>query len=135
MPGLHWPDLIIVLVIALLVFGPKKLPEMGSSIGKGIREFRKGMSELSQPKEDDEEEDLDSSMTLVEHLEELRWRILKSIIAIAVGAIIAFIFRVPILTLLELPLPKMAADSLTHGKPVVTGITEGFTVFLLISVA
>src|SRR5437660_8113859 len=84
---------------------------------------------------EDEEEDLDSSMTLVEHLEELRWRILKSIIAIAVGAIIAFIFRVPILTLLELPLPKMAADSLTHGKPVVTGITEGFTVFLLISVA
>jgi len=56
MPGLHCPDLIIVLVIALLVFGPKKLPEMGSSIGKGIREFRKGMSELSQPKEDHEDE-------------------------------------------------------------------------------
>jgi len=84
---------------------------------------------------EDEEEDLDSSMTLVEHLEELRWRIFKSIIAIALGSLIAFIFRVPILTLLELPLPKMAADALTHGKPVVTGITEGFTVFLMISVA
>src|SRR5436305_4364344 len=84
---------------------------------------------------EDEEEDLDSSMTLIEHLEELRWRIFKSIIAIALGSLIAFIFRVPILTLLELPLPKMAADALTHGKPVVTGITEGFTVFLMISVA
>jgi sec-independent protein translocase protein TatC len=84
---------------------------------------------------EDEEEDLESSMTLVEHLEELRWRIFKSIIAIAVGAVVAFIFRVPILSLLELPLPKMAADALTHGKPVVTGITEGFTVFLMISVA
>src|SRR6266699_2452220 len=38
---------------------------------------------------EDEEEDFDSSMTLVEHLEELRWRILKSIIAIAVGFILA----------------------------------------------
>src|SRR5260370_28179536 len=83
---------------------------------------------------EDEEEDLDSSMTLVEHLEELRWRIFNSIIAIAVGAVIAFIFRVLILTLLRFPLPKMAADALTHGKPVVTGITEGFTVFLMISI-
>ena len=43
---------------------------------------------------EDEEEDLDSSMTLVEHLEELRWRIFKSIIAIALGSLIAFIFRI-----------------------------------------
>ena len=54
--GTHIPELVIILVIALLIFGPKKLPEMGSSIGKGIREFRKGMSELSQPKEDHEDE-------------------------------------------------------------------------------
>jgi sec-independent protein translocase protein TatA len=47
--GLHLPELIIVLVVALLVFGPKKLPEMGSAIGKSIKEFRKGMHELSGP--------------------------------------------------------------------------------------
>jgi sec-independent protein translocase protein TatA len=52
MPGLH-PELIIVVVIALLIFGPKKLPEMGASIGKSIKEFKKGMSELSASKEDD----------------------------------------------------------------------------------
>src|SRR5437660_10893246 len=52
--GFHMPELIIILVVALLVFGPKKLPEMGASIGKSIKEFRKGMSELSQPKEEDE---------------------------------------------------------------------------------
>ena len=34
-------EIIIVLVIALLVFGPKRLPEMGKSLGKGVREFRK----------------------------------------------------------------------------------------------
>ncbi|HLI70650.1 MAG TPA: twin-arginine translocase TatA/TatE family subunit [Ktedonobacteraceae bacterium] len=47
--GFHAWDLIIVLVIALLIFGPKKLPEMGSAIGKSIKEFRKGMNELSNP--------------------------------------------------------------------------------------
>jgi sec-independent protein translocase protein TatA len=47
--GLHLPELIIVLVVALLVFGPKKLPEMGSAIGKSIKEFRKGMNELNNP--------------------------------------------------------------------------------------
>jgi sec-independent protein translocase protein TatA len=50
--GLHLPELIIVLAVALLIFGPKKLPEMGSAIGKAITEFRKGMSELSAPKDE-----------------------------------------------------------------------------------
>ena len=50
--GLHMPELIIILVVALLIFGPKKLPEMGASIGKSIKEFRKGMNEISQPKDE-----------------------------------------------------------------------------------
>ncbi len=39
------PELIVVLVIAILIFGPKKLPELGSSIGKAIRSFKKSMDE------------------------------------------------------------------------------------------
>ena len=54
--GFHAPELIIILVIALLIFGPKKLPEMGSSIGRSIKEFQKGMKDISQPKDDDEED-------------------------------------------------------------------------------
>ena len=54
--GFHGLDLVFILVIALLIFGPKRLPEMGSSIGKSIKEFRKGMSELSNPKDEKEEE-------------------------------------------------------------------------------
>src|SRR6266516_3378209 len=54
--GFHMPELIIILVVALLIFGPKKLPEMGSSIGKSIKEFRKGMNELSHPKEETDDE-------------------------------------------------------------------------------
>jgi sec-independent protein translocase protein TatA len=52
--GFHGLDLIVILVIALLIFGPKKLPEMGASIGKSIKEFRKGMSEITTPKEEEE---------------------------------------------------------------------------------
>ena len=41
-------ELVIVLVIALLVIGPKRLPEMGNSLGKTIREFRKASSDVSE---------------------------------------------------------------------------------------
>lgn len=55
--GFHAPELIIILVIALLIFGPKKLPEMGSSIGRSIREFQKGMKDISKPKDDEDDEE------------------------------------------------------------------------------
>jgi sec-independent protein translocase protein TatA len=54
--GFHGLDLVVILVIALLIFGPKKLPEMGSAIGKSIKEFQRGMKELSEPKDEHAEE-------------------------------------------------------------------------------
>jgi sec-independent protein translocase protein TatA len=42
-------QILIVLAIALLVFGPKRLPEMGRSIGRGIREFRGSLSDDAPP--------------------------------------------------------------------------------------
>lgn len=56
--GFHGPELIIILVVALLIFGPKKLPEMGSAIGKSLKEFRKGMNEISAPKDSFEDDNL-----------------------------------------------------------------------------
>jgi len=44
MPSVGPWEVFIVLIIALLVFGPKKLPEMGRSMGKGIREFKSSIS-------------------------------------------------------------------------------------------
>ena len=45
MPGWIGPsEIIILLVVALLVFGPKRLPEMGRSIGKGMREFKSSLT-------------------------------------------------------------------------------------------
>ena len=43
--GGHLPELIIVLVVILIIWGPGKLPDIGAGIGKGIREFRKASSE------------------------------------------------------------------------------------------
>lgn len=47
--GLGVPELIVIMVVALLVFGPGKLPEIGSALGKGIRDFRKAF-EGGEPK-------------------------------------------------------------------------------------
>jgi sec-independent protein translocase protein TatA len=46
------PELLVILVIALLIFGPAKLPELGSSIGKALRNFKSSMNE-SERKLDD----------------------------------------------------------------------------------
>src|ERR1700682_3440785 len=47
MPGLgHWWVLLILAAIALIVFGPSRLPELGSGLGKAIREFRKATSDM-----------------------------------------------------------------------------------------
>ncbi len=43
---LGMPELIVIFVIALLVFGPRKLPELGRSLGRGIAEFKKATNEL-----------------------------------------------------------------------------------------
>jgi sec-independent protein translocase protein TatA len=41
MPGwIGWPELLVLILVLLLIFGPKRLPEMGRSMGKGLREFK-----------------------------------------------------------------------------------------------
>lgn len=40
------PELVLILIIALVVFGPGKLPEVGKAIGKGIQEFRRASNEV-----------------------------------------------------------------------------------------
>ncbi|MEO8432872.1 MAG: TatA/E family twin arginine-targeting protein translocase [Acidobacteriota bacterium] len=42
------PELVLIFIVALLVFGPKKLPEIGKSLGKGLAEFKKASDELKK---------------------------------------------------------------------------------------
>ena len=50
-------ELIVILLVALLIVGPKRLPELGKSMGKGIREFR---SSISGKDDDDEKPEIES---------------------------------------------------------------------------
>jgi sec-independent protein translocase protein TatA len=52
MANLGAPEIIIILVIALLVLGPKKLPEVGRSVGRGMREFKDSLAGNDPPDED-----------------------------------------------------------------------------------
>jgi len=47
------PELIIILVIALIIFGPRKLPELGRSLGKSLAEFKKASNELKNTLEEE----------------------------------------------------------------------------------
>jgi sec-independent protein translocase protein TatA len=49
------PELLIILIVALLIFGPSKLPSLGKSIGEGIVSFKKGLSGQEKDEEKDEE--------------------------------------------------------------------------------
>ena len=44
MPGIGPMEMVIVLIIALIVFGPKKLPDLGRSLGSGMREFKNSVT-------------------------------------------------------------------------------------------
>jgi TatA/E family protein of Tat protein translocase len=50
------PELILIFVVALLVFGPRKLPEIGKSLGKGLAEFKKASEDLKRTIEQEIEE-------------------------------------------------------------------------------
>ena len=48
MLGIGFPELLVILVVCLLIFGPGKLPDIGSAIGRGVREFRKASTDLEE---------------------------------------------------------------------------------------
>ena len=109
----------MILIVALLVFGPKRLPEIGRSLGKGMREFKDSITGGS----DDEKAELPTrsrtsprlprrnamsvlprrlrhgeEATLVEHLGELRARLMIALAALAIGFGVAYGFHGHILT-------------------------------------
>ncbi len=55
MPNIGLPELLIIVVIALVFFGPGKLPELGSAMGKAIRGFKKSMNDPAEKGEKEPE--------------------------------------------------------------------------------
>jgi sec-independent protein translocase protein TatA len=57
MPNIGPLEIVVILIIALIVFGPKRLPELGRSMGKGIREFKNSVT--GDDKDDDDVRELE----------------------------------------------------------------------------
>jgi sec-independent protein translocase protein TatA len=53
MGSLGMQEILVIFIIALIIFGPRKLPELGKTIGKGLAEFKKASSELKSTWEDE----------------------------------------------------------------------------------
>jgi TatA/E family protein of Tat protein translocase len=66
MPNIGLPEILVVLVIALIVFGPKRLPELGRSLGRGINEFKGAMSGEHEDDEDKQMRELQQSKAAAE---------------------------------------------------------------------
>jgi len=52
MGGIGFPEMMVVLVIALIIFGPSKLPKLGEGLGKAIKSFKQGMREGVEEKQE-----------------------------------------------------------------------------------
>lgn len=57
MPSLGFGEIVLILLLALIIFGPRRLPEMGRTIGKSLKEFRRATSDLRQELEVDLDEE------------------------------------------------------------------------------
>lgn len=57
MPNVGPLEIAIVLIIALIVFGPKRLPELGRSLGRGINEFKDGLSNIGGDRDSEKDDD------------------------------------------------------------------------------
>jgi sec-independent protein translocase protein TatA len=54
--NIGWQEILLILLIVLILFGAKKIPDLARGLGKGIREFKKGLSEIEKPLEPDKDE-------------------------------------------------------------------------------
>ena len=66
------PEIIIILIVVLLIFGPRRLPDMAKGIGQSVREFRKGIRDMKDDFEEEVNKDDKVDKTAVKTLEEER---------------------------------------------------------------
>jgi len=85
------PELILIFLVALLVFGPRKLPELGRSLGRGIAEFKRTSDDLKRTIEDEIEQGKHQVSSVQDEVSSLRRQAgdLRNTIASTVGAPLA----------------------------------------------
>jgi sec-independent protein translocase protein TatA len=66
------PELILIFIVALLVFGPKKLPELGKSLGRGLAEFKKASEDLKRTIENEIEQGKQEAAAVKQQVSEVK---------------------------------------------------------------
>lgn len=89
---------------------------------------------FSNSNNSDDDDNDKSAMSLVEHLEELRKRIFVCLIFVAIGTVVAFLFRTQLIAVLTRPLPLNANTLGGTHKLTLSGMGEGFTVAIKLSI-
>ncbi len=77
------PELILIFIVALLVFGPKKLPELGKSLGRGLAEFKRASDDLKRTIEDEIEQGKHEADAVKKQVAEVRSTLKDSVSAAA----------------------------------------------------
>lgn len=67
--NLGFPELVVIFIVALVVFGPRKLPDLGRSLGKGLAEFKKASTELRRTWEEEVRSEEDELKKIQKDLE------------------------------------------------------------------
>jgi sec-independent protein translocase protein TatA len=67
--NLGFPELVVIFIVALVVFGPRKLPDLGRSLGKGLAEFKKASTELRRTWEEEVRSEEDELKEIQKDLE------------------------------------------------------------------
>jgi len=70
--GIGMPEMLLILAVALIVIGPKKLPDLAKSLGRGLAEFRKATSEIKESLEIDDTELKDIKTTFEDMRDEVK---------------------------------------------------------------
>src|SRR6266446_6300206 len=122
--GLSGGELVLVLVVILVLFGAKRIPEFAKGLGKGINEFKKASREVTDeieravdepppapptkaPHPDENEEEGGGPVkTFLEHLEDLRWMLIKSGTALLIGMIVCLYATEKVVSILKLHLKR-----------------------------
>ncbi|MDN7243148.1 twin-arginine translocase TatA/TatE family subunit [Planococcus sp. N028] len=71
MPNIGVPGLILILIIALIIFGPAKLPQLGRAAGQTLREFKNSTKGIMDDSPEDDKKDIDKDKVVIEKKKEI----------------------------------------------------------------
>ena len=111
------PELILIFLVALLVFGPRKLPELGRSLGKGIAEFKRASDDLKRTIEDEIEQGKHQVAAVQDEVASARRQAaeLRNTVASTVGTPVAPAAGAPVAATAEAAVSAPEADAPPPG--------------------